>query len=136
MKLPFLRASIVIGAAIVAVLGALLACGNTGFDPASKVDSVRLFAVRADKPAYSKPRGEDTRYEGKPKFEKKFDKPRADDPEPRQQPTEDAGSKGEQGRDGDGERCGQKPTEAEHDVRDLRQVPEEINTRKRLSGGR
>ena len=30
-----------------AALSAVLACGNTGFDPASKVDSVRLFVVRA-----------------------------------------------------------------------------------------
>jgi hypothetical protein len=37
-----------------AVGGALFACGGGGFDPASKVDSVRLFAVRADKP-YAKP---------------------------------------------------------------------------------
>ena len=37
-----------------AVLAALFACGNNGFDPQSKVDSVRLFVVRADKP-YVKP---------------------------------------------------------------------------------
>jgi hypothetical protein len=57
MKAPFsraLRASIAIALAALAVLGALLACGNTGFDPASKVDSVRMFVVRADKP-YAKP---------------------------------------------------------------------------------
>lgn len=54
MKLPFLRASVVIGAAVVALLGVLVACGNNGFDPASKVDSVRMFAVRANKP-YAKP---------------------------------------------------------------------------------
>jgi hypothetical protein len=51
------RASVVIILAVlagVAVLAALLACGNTGFDPASKVDSVRMFAVRADKP-YANP---------------------------------------------------------------------------------
>ncbi len=37
-----------------AALSAVLACGETGFDPASKVDSVRLFVVRADKP-YARP---------------------------------------------------------------------------------
>lgn len=47
--------------------------GKPKFDGKPKYDP-----VRADKPAYSKPRGEDTRYEGKPKFEKKFDKPRAE----------------------------------------------------------
>ncbi|MDB4935695.1 MAG: hypothetical protein JWP87_2667 [Labilithrix sp.] len=36
------------------VIAALVACGGEGFDPASKVDSVRLFVVRADKP-YAKP---------------------------------------------------------------------------------
>ena len=36
------------------VLAALVACGGGGFDPASKVDSVRLFVVKADKP-YAKP---------------------------------------------------------------------------------
>jgi hypothetical protein len=36
------------------VVAALVACGGEGFDPASKVDSVRLFVVRADKP-YAKP---------------------------------------------------------------------------------
>lgn len=36
-----------------AAMSALFACGND-FDPASKVDSVRLFAVRADKP-YARP---------------------------------------------------------------------------------
>lgn len=35
-------------------LGAVLACGETGFEPASKVDSVRMFVTRADKP-YAKP---------------------------------------------------------------------------------
>jgi hypothetical protein len=35
-------------------VAALVACGGGGFDPASKVDSVRLFTVRADKP-YAKP---------------------------------------------------------------------------------
>ena len=33
---------------------AVFACGGEGFDPASKVDSVRLFGVKADKP-YAKP---------------------------------------------------------------------------------
>lgn len=37
-----------------AVVAALVACGGEGFDPASKVDSVRLFVVKADKP-YAKP---------------------------------------------------------------------------------
>jgi hypothetical protein len=40
-------------AAMLAVLGAIVACGG-GFDPQSKVDSVRLFAIKADKP-YTKP---------------------------------------------------------------------------------
>lgn len=39
---------------VLAALVALFACGAADFDPASKVDSVRLFAVRADKP-YAKP---------------------------------------------------------------------------------
>ena len=38
--------------AVVAALG--VACGGAGFDPKSKVDSVRLFAARADK-LYAKP---------------------------------------------------------------------------------
>jgi hypothetical protein len=56
MKAPFLRTSVVVAlfAGVVAVVGAMLACGNSGFDPASKVDSVRMFVVRADKP-YAKP---------------------------------------------------------------------------------
>jgi hypothetical protein len=37
-----------------AILAAIGACGGEPFDPASKVDSVRLFVVRADKP-YAKP---------------------------------------------------------------------------------
>jgi hypothetical protein len=37
-----------------AAVAALFACGNQGFDPASKVDSVRMFVVKADKP-YVKP---------------------------------------------------------------------------------
>jgi hypothetical protein len=43
-------------ALLLAVGGAVaaFACGGDGFDPASKVDSVRLFAVKADKP-YAKP---------------------------------------------------------------------------------
>jgi hypothetical protein len=51
-------------------------------------------------------------------------------------PAEDAGAKGEQGRDGDRECGGEKPAEAEYDVRELRQVPQEISTRKGLSGRR
>jgi hypothetical protein len=39
-------ASIALGAGAIA----LFACGGEGFDPQSKVDSVRIFAVRADKP--------------------------------------------------------------------------------------
>lgn len=35
-------------------IAVLAACGGEGFDPASKVDSVRLFVVKADKP-YAKP---------------------------------------------------------------------------------
>jgi len=38
----------------IAGLAAIFACGNSGFDPQSKVDSVRLFVVKADKP-YAKP---------------------------------------------------------------------------------
>lgn len=45
--------SILIALAL-AAMAALFACGGEGFDPASKVDSVRLFVVRADKP-YVKP---------------------------------------------------------------------------------
>lgn len=39
---------------VLSALAAVLACGESGFDPASKVDSVRMFVVRADKP-YAKP---------------------------------------------------------------------------------
>ncbi len=35
---------------VLATLAALVACGGGGFDPQSKVDSVRLFVVKADKP--------------------------------------------------------------------------------------
>lgn len=53
-----LRRTIVRGLAVAAagvVVAALgVACGGAGFDPKSKVDSVRLFAARADKP-YAKP---------------------------------------------------------------------------------
>jgi hypothetical protein len=48
----------------IAALAALFACGAGGFDPASKVDSVRLFVVRADKP-YVKP-GETVTLEARP----------------------------------------------------------------------
>jgi hypothetical protein len=53
MKLSFRNLA---GAALVALVAllALFACGGEGFDPASKVDSVRLFAVSADKP-YARP---------------------------------------------------------------------------------
>ncbi len=65
MKLPFSRPLVrsrVVGALLAGVVLALVlalvafavACGNSGFDPASKVDSVRMFVVRADKP-YAKP---------------------------------------------------------------------------------
>lgn len=40
--------------AMLFVVAAVLACGTEGFDPASKVDTVRLFVVAADKP-YAKP---------------------------------------------------------------------------------
>src|SRR5215207_5181707 len=40
--------------ALLAGMGAMIACGGGGFDPQSKVDSVRLFAIKADKP-YTKP---------------------------------------------------------------------------------
>lgn len=47
------RVSLLVVAAF-AALAALFACGGEGFDPASKVDSVRLFVVKADRP-YAKP---------------------------------------------------------------------------------
>ena len=40
--------------ALAAVCCAIFACGAGDFDPQSKVDSVRIFGVRADKP-YAKP---------------------------------------------------------------------------------
>ena len=46
------RLVVVLALAIIAASAA--SCGGGGFDPASKVDSVRLFVVRADKP-YAKP---------------------------------------------------------------------------------
>jgi hypothetical protein len=51
MKLSVLRLVALVALLVVA---ALFACGGEGFDPASKVDSVRLFVVKADKP-YAKP---------------------------------------------------------------------------------
>ena len=39
-----------IAALLLAAFAALLACGTQGFDPESKVDSLRLFVVAADKP--------------------------------------------------------------------------------------
>ena len=53
MKLSVRVARLVLLLAL-AVVAALVACGGEGFDPASKVDSVRLFVVRADRP-YAKP---------------------------------------------------------------------------------
>lgn len=41
-------------ALLLAAALAVFACGGEGFDPASKIDSVRLFVVKADKP-YAKP---------------------------------------------------------------------------------
>ncbi len=38
----------------IVMAGPLAACGGAGFDPISKIDSVRLFAAKADKP-YAKP---------------------------------------------------------------------------------
>lgn len=57
-------ASLVLGSLVTVLAGAatLAACAGEGFDPASRVDSVRLFAVRADKP-YAKP-GEVVTLEG------------------------------------------------------------------------
>ncbi len=63
----------VLGLAL-AIGAALVACGGEGFDPASKVDSVRLFVVRADKP-YAKP-GESVTLEALYADARK-DKPRA-----------------------------------------------------------
>jgi len=52
---PFgIRRGLVRGGLVGAVVAAIVACGAAGFDPKSKVDSVRLFAARADKP-YAKP---------------------------------------------------------------------------------
>src|SRR4051812_26510471 len=53
MKLSTRVLSLLVVIAIAAGL-AVVACGAEGFDPASKVDSVRLFVVKADKP-YVKP---------------------------------------------------------------------------------
>ena len=54
-RLPFsVSLARAIAIAALAVTAALFACGDNGFDPASKVDSVRLFVVRADKP-FAKP---------------------------------------------------------------------------------
>ncbi len=39
---------------LVGAVAAIVACGAQGFDPASKVNSVRMFATRVDKP-YAKP---------------------------------------------------------------------------------
>lgn len=48
--------SLALAAVLLVVVAALLvfACGGGGFDPQSKVDSVRMFGVRVDKP-YAKP---------------------------------------------------------------------------------
>ncbi|MBX3190305.1 MAG: hypothetical protein KF819_25120 [Labilithrix sp.] len=46
--------ALVLLAAVLGALGAVVACGGGGFDPQSRVDSLRLFVVRADKP-YAKP---------------------------------------------------------------------------------
>jgi hypothetical protein len=47
------RASLAVGLILLGAL-AVFACGGEGFDPASKIDSVRMFVVKADKP-YAKP---------------------------------------------------------------------------------
>ena len=47
------RALVAVAVALTVAL-AVFACGGEGFDPASKVDSVRLFGVKADKP-YARP---------------------------------------------------------------------------------
>jgi hypothetical protein len=53
--LPRLRSLVLaLGASCAVTAGVLVACGPQAFDPQSKVDSVRMFAVRADKP-YAKP---------------------------------------------------------------------------------
>ncbi len=39
---------------VIGVIGAIVACNVGGFDPQSKIDSVRILGVRADKP-YAKP---------------------------------------------------------------------------------
>lgn len=48
------RIAVLVALLVVLVMGALFACNANGFDPQSKVDSVRLFVVKADKP-YVKP---------------------------------------------------------------------------------
>ena len=47
------RASVALALVLLVAL-AVFACGGEGFDPASKIDSVRMFVVKADKP-YAKP---------------------------------------------------------------------------------
>lgn len=53
-KLAIRPAVTVLALSALCLLAGVLACGESGFDPASKVDSVRMFVVRADKP-YAKP---------------------------------------------------------------------------------
>lgn len=48
-----MRARVVLGLSAIAGLAAIASCGG-GFDPQSRVDSVRILATRADKP-YAKP---------------------------------------------------------------------------------
>lgn len=53
-RLRFTARSSLATVLVTSALASVLACGGVGFDAKSKVDSVRLFAARADKP-YAKP---------------------------------------------------------------------------------
>ena len=48
------RSLVLLAFGLLAALGVVVACNAGGFDPASKVDNVRLFVVKADRP-YVKP---------------------------------------------------------------------------------
>ncbi|MBS2019139.1 MAG: hypothetical protein JST00_40100 [Deltaproteobacteria bacterium] len=48
------RLAVLVTIALALIVSAIVACNSSGFDPQSKVDSVRMFVVKADKP-YVKP---------------------------------------------------------------------------------